>query len=123
MTGNYLESGEFQYGSYKVQYVEWLNSEWNGTGFWLRAIVTNRRLLVFPEFGSYPQDFDDIKPSDIMKAWNVSLKGRDGILIRLGDSRCLHLLVDWSQGGKLVRDIHKMMIAPAQPRISPRLLS
>lgn len=123
MTPNFLEPGEFQYGTYKVQYVEWLNDEWTGTGFWLRAAVTNRRLMVFPEMGVYPQDYDTINPSDIMKVWNVSLQGRDGILIRLRDNRCLHLLVDWSQGSKLVRDIDMMLMTPIKPRISPRLLS
>lgn len=122
MGANFLEPGEFQYGCYKVQYVEWANEEWNGTGFWLQATVTNRRLLVFPELGVYPQDYETIAPSDIMRVWNVSLAGRDGILIRLSDKRCLHLLVDWSQGSKLVRDIDKMMITPVKPRISPRLL-
>ena len=88
----------------------------------LRATVTNRRLLVFPELGVYPQDYDSINPADIMKVWNVSLQGRDGILIRLRDGRCLHMLVDWSQGSKLVRDIDLMLMAPIKPRISPRLL-
>ncbi|MEZ4667086.1 MAG: hypothetical protein R3E39_04060 [Anaerolineae bacterium] len=122
MTPEYLEPGEFPYGTYKVQYVEWQNEEWTGTGFWLRATVTNRRLLVFPELGVYPQDYDSINPADIMKVWNVSLQGRDGILIRLRDGRCLHMLVDWSQGSKLVRDIDLMLMAPIKPRISPRLL-
>ncbi len=122
MNSSFLEAGEFQYGCYKVQYVEWKNDEWIGTGFWLQATVTNKRLMVFPELGVYPQDYETISPSDIMKVWNVSLAGRDGILIRLRDNRCLHLLVDWSQGSKLVRDIDKMLISPVKPRISPRLL-
>lgn len=122
MIENYLESGEFQYGCYKVQYVDWQEEEWAGTGFWLQATVTNKRLLVYPELGVYPQDYETIQPTDIMKVWNVSLRGKDGILIRLRDNRCLHLLVDWSQGGKLVRDIDKMLVEPMKPRISPRLI-
>src|SRR5690349_19893677 len=88
MGTKFLEPGEFQYGCYKVQYVEWANDEWNGTGFWLQATVTNRRLLVFPEMGVYPQDYETISPTEIMRVWNVSLAGRDGILIRLSDKRC-----------------------------------
>lgn len=122
MITSFLEPGEFQYGCYKVQYVEWSDNEWLGTGFWLQAIVTNKRLVVFPELGVYPQDYETIPPSAIMKVWSVSLAGKDGILIRLGDNRCLHLLVDWSQGSKLVRDIDKMMVTPPKPRISPRVL-
>ncbi len=122
MGSSFLESGEFQYGCYKVQYVEWANEEWTGTGFWLQATVTNRRLVVFPELGVYPQDYEAIQPNEITKVWNVSLAGRDGVLIRLRDNRCLHMLVDWSQGSKLVRDIDKMMISPVKPRISPRMV-
>ncbi len=122
MIDSYLEAGEFQYGCYKVQYVDWLEEEWAGSGFWLQATVTNKRLLVYPELGVYPQDYETIQPTDIMKVWNVSLRGKDGILIRLRDGRCMHLLVDWSQGGKLVRDIDKMMVSPVKPRISPRLI-
>ncbi|MCA0456376.1 MAG: hypothetical protein LCI00_20540 [Chloroflexi bacterium] len=122
MIDNFLEAGEFQYGCYKVQYVDWQEQEWSGTGFWLQATVTNKRLLVYPELGVYPQDYETIQPTDIMKVWNVSLRGKDGILIRLRDGRCLHLLVDWSQGSKLVRDIDKMLVTPVKPRISPRLI-
>jgi hypothetical protein len=34
----------------------------------------------------------------------------------------LYMLVDWSQGSKLVKDINQMLLPPLNPRISPRLL-
>jgi hypothetical protein len=122
MTTKYLESDEFAYGGYKVQYVTWNDQqrEWIGTGFWLRAVITNRRMLVFPEMGEYPRDWEIVKSADIRKAWSVTLQGRDGILIRLHDNRCLYMLVDWSQSSKLVKDIRKLIHPPARPRISPR---
>lgn len=123
MSLHQLETGEFQYGSYKIQYVEWDEGEWSGSGYWLRAVVTNRRLLVYPEVEDQRRHSATIPRAEIVKVWNVSLKGRDGIYLRLNDDRCLYMLVDWSQGSKLVRDIEKMLVPPARPRITPRVLA
>jgi hypothetical protein len=114
-----FEPGEYQLGRYKVQYVEWTDGEWQGEGYWLQAIVTNRRLLVFPEKNT--QKVEAITPSGITRAWNVSLRGRDGLMVELTDFRRLYMLVDWSQGSKLLRDIKEMLTPRVQPRISPRL--
>jgi hypothetical protein len=122
MKNPFLELGEIEFGGYKVQTVEWIDGEWTGTGLWLRAIVTNRRLLVFPEIGDQLQNPLTYAPSEIMKAWNVSLRGRDGIMVLLSDGRHLYMLVDWSQGSKLVKDINQMLLPPIKPRISPRPL-
>ncbi len=116
-----FETGEYELGRYKVQYVEWKDGEWSGTGYWLRAVVTNHRLLVFPEKGPQDQDVEIIYPDHITRAWNVCLRGRDGLMVELNDYRRLYMLVDWSQGGKLVRDINEMLTPPAKPRIAPRL--
>lgn len=114
-----LEVGEYQVGSYKVQQVNWENGEWRGPGYWLQAIVTNRRLLVYPERDV--QAAEAIRPSDIVRAWNISLRGRDGMMVELRDKRRLYMLVDWSQGNKLVSDIQKMITPAVKPRIMPRL--
>jgi hypothetical protein len=116
-----LEVGEYPLGSYKVQYVTWTNGEWCGNGYWLRALVTNRRLLVFAENGIRSSKVEAITPADVTKVWNVCLQGRDGIMVALKDDRRLYLLVDWSQGSKLVRDINNMLATPVKPRIVPRL--
>jgi hypothetical protein len=115
-----LGEGEFQYGMYTVQLVDWINERWTSCGPWMRAVVTNHRLMIFPEMGRYPEDYDVLLPNQIFKSWNVSLQGRDGIMIRLQDNRCLHMLVDWGQGSKLVHDLYQMMYSPVSPRIHPR---
>jgi hypothetical protein len=114
-----FEPGEYQLGRYKVQYVEWLDGEWCGTGYWLRATVTNHRLIVFPEQNA--MNVESITPDKITRAWNVCLRGRDGLMVALNDYRRLYMLVDWSQGGKLARDINEMLTPRVEPRITPRL--
>jgi hypothetical protein len=113
------ELGEYQLGRYKVQFVRWEDGEWCGEGYWLQAVVTNRRLLVFPEKNT--QQVEIVTPNSITRAWNVSLRGRDGLMVELSDFRRLYMLVDWSQGNKLLRDINEMLTPRAMPRISPRL--
>lgn len=117
-----LENGEITYGLYHVQPVSWQDVEWAGSGYWVRAAITNRRLLVFPERGSYPQDYTIIPPSQIKNAWLASLQGRDGIVIRLHNHHYLYLLVDWGQGSKFARDLGLMLRMPIKPRIAPRVL-
>jgi hypothetical protein len=120
MLKNILEPGEYPLSSYQVQFVDWVNSEWHGNDCWLRATVTNRRLLVFSP-GIQAVVAQTILPGDIRKVWNVCLQGRDGILVALKDGRRLYLLVDWSQGSKLVKDINSMLTIPLVPRIAPRM--
>jgi hypothetical protein len=116
-----LETGEYLLGRYKVQYMGWMNGEWQGEGYWQRALVTNRRLLVYPETAQHFGFTDAVMPGEIVKAWNLSMGRRDGILLLLKDKRRLYLLVDWSQGHKLVRDINDLLRPPVRPRIVPRL--
>lgn len=123
MYSNLLEAGEYQFGCYKVQHVEWMEGEWNGDGYWQRALVTNRRLIVFPEVTDSLKTHESIKPTDIIKVWNACLRGRDGILMVLKNGRHLYMLVDWSQGSKLVKDINSMLQPKPLPRISPRSIS
>ncbi|MBZ0285841.1 MAG: hypothetical protein K8L97_34255 [Anaerolineae bacterium] len=123
MYSNLLESGEYQFGCYKVQHVEWIDGEWNGDGYWQQALVTNRRLIVFPEMTERAKTHESIKPSDIIKVWNACLRGRDGILMVLKNGRHLYMLVDWSQGSKLVKDINSMLQPIPLPRISPRSIT
>lgn len=117
---NLLEAGEYQFGCYQIQHVEWIDGEWNGDGYWQRALVTNRRLIVFPEVTERAKTPESIKPTDIIKVWSACLRGRDGILVVLKNGRHLYMLVDWSQGSKLVKDINSMLQPVPLPRISPR---
>lgn len=120
MSKNLLEMGEYEYGCYKVQHVEWLDGEWQGDGYWQRALVTNRRLIVSAEAADRPQNAQTIRSSDIRKVWNACLRGRDGILVVLKNGQHLYMLVDWSQGSKLVRDLKIMLQPLPTTRMTPR---
>ncbi len=117
-----LESGEYQYGTYKVQPVEWADGDWQGSGLWLRAMVTNRRLLLLPEKSIQSLQNQSIRAAEIARVWNVCLQGKDGIMVQYRDGSRIYLLVDWSQGGKLVKDLNTMLQPLPKPRIMPRLL-
>jgi hypothetical protein len=121
MNSQFLEPDEYAFGYYKVQRVEWEHGEWHETGYWLNAVVTNRRLLMYPAPRAASKTRKILQPLDIRKVWNVCLKGRDGIMIALLDGRRLYMLVDWSQGNKLVKDLNQMLSPPITPRILPRL--
>jgi hypothetical protein len=122
MENSLLENDEYRIGDYKVQYVRWFDDEWAGTGYWLSATITNQRLLVFPEFGGQERPTEVIPSTAIRRVWNVCLRGRDGVMVALKDGRRLYMLVDWSQGSKLVRDMQDMLTPPTKPRIRPRIL-
>jgi hypothetical protein len=113
-----FELGEYALGSYTVRYADWDNGEWFGVGPWLKAVVTNRRLLLFSEASSQR---DRIEPEQIRRVWNLCLGRRDGVMVALKDGRRLYMLVDWSQGNKLAKDIREMLTPPLKPRIAPRL--
>jgi hypothetical protein len=116
-----LQLGEYALNVYNVQYVHWQDDEVRGNGFWLKAVVTNRRVLIFPDSNFRAGNADVIHPANIARVWNVCLRGHDGIMMVLRDGRRMYMLVDWSQGSKLARDINSMLTPPAKPRISPRL--
>lgn len=122
MNMRFLEPDEYPLGFYKVQLVEWEHGDWAETGYWLNAVVTNHRLVIFPTMNASSKDQTILQPLDIRKVWNVCLKGRDGIMIAQQDGTDLYMLVDWSQGNKLVRDLNEMLVPPIKPRILPRLM-
>src|SRR5262245_46328271 len=79
MNSDFLEPDEYAFGYYKVQRVEWEHGEWHETGYWLNAVVTNHRMVMYPRESTKSRK--TLQPLDIRKAWNVCLKGRDGIMI------------------------------------------
>jgi len=115
-----FEAGEYKLGGYKVQFAHWEGGEWCGAGYWQRAVVTNRRLLVFPD-ARHTDQAQKIASDDIVRVWNICLGKRDGVLVSLKDGLRFYMLVDWSQGSKLVRDIQEMIALPLHPRIAHRL--
>jgi hypothetical protein len=115
-----LESGEYSLGNYRVQYAHWINGKWSGSGHWLNVLVTNRRLLLLTEMNGQMERREKIDPAEIVGVWNLCLGRRDAILVALQDGRQLYMLVDWSQGYKLARDINDMLAVPLKPHIRPR---
>lgn len=118
-----LGADEYPFGYYKVQRVEWEHGDWHETGYWLNVVVTNHRLITFPGNQTSSKAESILQPLEIRKVWNVCLKGRDGIMIALRDGKRLYMLVDWSQGNRLVRDMNEMLAPPIKPRILPRLMA
>lgn len=116
-----LDQGEYQLGCYLVRFARWTTRGWAGGGPWLRALVTNQRLLIISEAGEPRYSPISIAAPDIMKIWSVSLGRRSGVIVLLKKRRLLYFLVDWGQGSKLVADVREMLAPPAQPRIVPHI--
>ncbi len=121
MKNGLLSVDEYPFGYYKVQRVAWDHGEWQDAGYWLNAVVTNHRLIIFPGTDQNGDIQDAFQPVDIRKVWNVCLKGRDGIMIALRNGKRVYMVVDWSQGNRLVKDLNEMLTPPITPRIMPRL--
>jgi hypothetical protein len=114
-----LNVGEYLVNTYKVQPMLWSGNEWNGVGYWQQAAVTNLRLLLFPE--RHMDSVSALEPATILRAWNISLRGRDGLMMRMADGSHQYMLVEWSQGRRMAKDIQMLLTPAVRPRISPRL--
>lgn len=121
MKTNLLEQDEYPVASYKVQYVEWLHDDWIGRGDWLEAVITNHRLLLLPPKNALRGKPETIQYADIAKVWNLCLRKRDGVLVRLKSGQHLYLYVEWSQGNKLVNHLRERIAPTRTPRILPHL--
>ncbi len=116
-----LQHGEYPLGRYLVRYAHFTTLGWDGRGPWMRAIITNRRVILIPDEVQSEADPCVINGSSLARAWNVSLGKRDGVIISLNSGQLLYLFIDWGQGGRLVKDICEMLTPAVQPRIVPRL--
>ncbi len=114
-----FEQGEYQLGGYMVQFARFTPLGWDSGGPWLRAIVTNQRLLILSEGAKPNYSPVSITPNELVKIWNVSLGRRNGVILLLKKRRLLYFLVDWGQGNKMVADVREMLAPPLQPRIAP----
>lgn len=118
-----FEQGEYQLGSYRVQFAHMTNTGWSGTGPWMRAILTNRRFLLIPvtslDNTDKPQKATIIHLADVAKVWMACLGLHSGIMLTLNSGHHLHLFVDWSEGRRMMREM-QASLANFPPRISPR---
>jgi hypothetical protein len=119
-----MEHGEYPLGSYKIRFARFTPLGWEMRGSWMRAIVTNQRVVFMPDVLEDTQAAHSptsIARMEMRLAWNVCLGRRDGAILALQNGQLVYLYVEWSQGAKLVRDIHEMLAPPVQPRILPRM--
>lgn len=116
-----LQQGEYQLGRYKARYAKFSGLGWDNNGPWMRVLVTNRRVILLADDARDAHATSVIGRSDIARVWNVCLGKRDGVIMALTNGQLLYLFVDWSQGAKLVSDIHEMLTPPLQPSITPRI--
>jgi hypothetical protein len=115
-----LEHGEYVIERYRVKVTELLDSGWAQSVPWLKAIITNRRLLLVPEEREASGSPINIPLSDIEAVWNVGLGRRDGVVFGLKGGEKLHMLVDWNQGRRLLRDTQTVMAL--SPNFSPHFV-
>jgi len=115
-----LEYDEYLIERYRVQLTEFVNSGWALNGPWMRAAITNRRLILLPEVSDYNCDPTTIPLTEIRKIWNVGLGRKDGVMLALKSGERLHMFVDWNQGQKLMRATREMM--SVRPVFHPKYL-
>lgn len=115
-----LQQGEYRLGRYRVRFARFTSLGWDTQGPWMRAIVTNRRLIFVPEDATSDVAPLEIAPGGIVRTWNVCLGRRDGLIIALKSGQMLYMFVDWGQGARLGRDMRELLTPPLQPRITPR---
>lgn len=115
-----LQQGEYRLGRYRVRFARFTSLGWDTQGPWMRAIVTNRRLIFVPEDAASDVAPLEIAPGGIVRTWNVCLGRRDGLIIALKSGQMLYMFVDWGQGARLGRDMRELLTPPLQPRITPR---
>ncbi len=96
-------------GRYKVQYVKFDTGEWRPYGPWMRVIVTNQRLIFFPDHAPQHARQLVIYPQMIARVWSSCLGKRDGGVIALNSGQLLYFYVHWSESSKLIRDINRML--------------
>ena len=113
---------EKQLGRYKVQYVKFIDGGWHPSGPWMRIIVTNQRLVLFPDHAPQQAKKLAIYPEQIARVWSICLGKRDGGIIALKSGQFLYFYVHWSESSKLVHDINHMLTpSPRSPVLATTL--
>jgi hypothetical protein len=110
---------ENQLGRYKVQHVKFIDGQWRPYGPWMRLIVTNQRVILFPDHAVQQAKHLVLYPQMIARVWSICLGKRDGAIMALRSGELLYFYVHWSESTKLIRDIHLMLRpAPRQPALA-----
>jgi hypothetical protein len=115
-----LHHDEYRLGRYRVRFARFTTLGWDAQGPWMRAVVTNRRVMFLPDEAGSDAAPLEMMPGAIARVWNVGLGRRDGLIIALKTGEMLYLFIDWGQGPRLSRDLRELLTPPLQPRIAPR---
>jgi hypothetical protein len=111
-----LIKGERILGNYHLQIARRSDSGWTVTIPPLYALVTNHRLILWPQTRrSYPPA--SIPRSYIVKVSTVALERRNAVLIQLKTGHEFYVIVGLSEGGPFVDMINKMLTPPLLGRI------
>ncbi|HLU08479.1 MAG TPA: hypothetical protein VK003_02350 [Oceanobacillus sp.] len=111
-----LVRGEHILGSYQLQVARRTDSGWTVTIPPLYALVTNQRLILWPQTRrSYPPA--SIPRNYVVKVTPVVLDHRNAVLLQLKTGHDLYLIVGLSEGGPFVDMVKKMLTPPLLGRI------
>lgn len=104
-----LQQGEQYLGRYKVRFARFGRGGWQSFGPWMRAMVTDRRLIVLPDEAQAEREPMVIASRSIDRVWQACLGKRDGGIIQLHSGELLYFYVEWSEAARLVKDL-KLMV-------------
>jgi hypothetical protein len=111
-----LLKGERILGSYQLQIARRTDSGWTVTIPPLYALVTNQRLILWPQTRrSYPPA--SIPRGYVVKVNPVTLDHRNAVLLQLKTGHEVYMIVSLSEGGPFVEMVKKMLTPPLLGRI------
>jgi hypothetical protein len=98
--------GEYPIGQYSVRLAIMSRVGWTENGPRLRALVTNRRLILIPD-GMTQLKPASIPVEQIKRAWSLTLGKRDGMMISLKLGHSIYLFVE--QGSDITQDLGTLL--------------
>lgn len=111
-----LVKGERTLGNYQLQIARRTDSGWTVTIPPLHALVSNHRLILWPQTRR-PYPPASIPSSYIISVNTVQLDHRTAVLIRLKTGHEVYIIVATSDGGPLAETIQRMLTPPIRGRV------
>jgi hypothetical protein len=116
-----LIRGEHELGSYQLQIARHTSSGWAATVPPLYAIVTNCRLIIWPQTRK-PYPPASIPRNYITSVDEVELGHRKGILLAIKTGHCWYMMASSSDVQRLTDNMRQMLTPPLRGRVyTPRL--
>ncbi|CAG1770642.1 hypothetical protein BAC2_01191 [uncultured bacterium] len=111
-----LVKGERTLGNYQLQIARRADSGWTVTIPPLHALVSNYRLILWPQTRR-PYPPASIPSSYIISVNTVQLDHRTAVLIRLKTGHEVYIIVATSDGAPLAETIQRMLTPPIRGRV------